>query len=181
MANGHYDAGMEVSIRLAGGSDVEAAREVLRAAYTEYESEFPAENWTPYLEDILDLEGRADASELLVAEMEGRVVGCVSYFPPGSKASYPTDAFSETWPADWSAFRLLAVDPGARGHGIGRRLTDECIERARARGAPSLGLHTTAPMTIARAMYERLGFERVPQYDFRPGPSILVSAYRLAL
>ena len=172
---------MEVLIRLAEAPDGEAARRVLRAAYSEYGSEFPAENWAPYLEDILDLEGRAKESDLLVAELDGRVVGCVSYFPPGSKASYPTDAFSETWPSDWAAFRLLAVDPAARGRGVGRRLTDECIERARAQGAPSWGLHTTAPMRVAREMYERLGFERAPRYDFRPGPSILVSAYRLPL
>ena len=36
-------------------------------------------------------------------------------------------------------------------------------------GAPVLGLHTTAPMKVARAMYERMGFERAPRYDFRPG------------
>jgi GNAT superfamily N-acetyltransferase len=154
---------------------------VLRAAYSEYEPSFPAENWVPYLKDILDLEGRAEASELLVAELGDRIVGCVSYFPPGSKASYPSDSYSERWPDDWSAIRLLAVDPGARGHGVGRRLTVVCIERAKKAGAPAMGLHTTAPMGIARAMYERMGFERAPQYDFRPGPTVLVEAYRLIL
>src|SRR5688500_18309983 len=107
----------QLSIRLARDEDVEAARGVLRAAYMEYESAFPPENWTRYLADILDLEGRADASELLVAELDGAIAGCVSYFPPGSKASYPSDAFSERWPADWGAFRLLAVDPDVRGKG----------------------------------------------------------------
>ena len=168
-------------IRLAGETDIEQAREVLRAAYSEYEASFPAANWAPYLADILDLEGRAHESELIVADIGGKVVGCVSYFPPGSKASYPTDAVSEHWPGDWSAFRLLAVDPSARGGGVGRELTFACIERARAQGAPAVGLHTTAPMSVARAMYERMGFERAPQYDFRPGPTVLVEAYRLLL
>jgi GNAT superfamily N-acetyltransferase len=171
----------EMSVRVARDTDIEPARGVLRAAYAEYEASFPAANWAPYLHDILDLEGRADASKLLIAELDHDVVGCVSYFPPGSKASYPSDSFSERWPDDWGAFRLLAVDPKARGHGVGRRLTDECIERARQEGAPALGLHTTAPMAIARAMYERIGFERAPEYDFRPGPTVLVEAYRLSL
>jgi GNAT superfamily N-acetyltransferase len=171
----------EIMVRMAEGPDFEPSREILRAAYAEYETAFPPENWTPYLEDILDLEGRSGASELLVAELEGRIVGCVSYFPPGSKASYPSDSFSERWPDDWSAIRLLAVDPDVRGRGVGRRLTDACIERARQQGAPAMGLHTTAPMGVARAMYERIGFERVPQYDFRPGPTVLVEAYRLSL
>jgi GNAT superfamily N-acetyltransferase len=170
-----------ISIKVAGATDIDPARRVLGAAYAEYEPAFPAANWVPYLKDILDLEGRADASVLLVAERAEEIVGCVSYFPPGSKASYPSDSFSERWPDDWGAFRLLAVDPGARGHGVGHRLTDVCIERARQDGATALGLHTTTPMAIARAMYERMGFERVPQFDFRPGPTVLVEAYRLLL
>lgn len=171
----------DLVVRVAAQDSFEVARRVLRAAYLEYESAFPAENWAAYLQDILDLEGRSDASELLIAERDGRLVGCVSYFPPGSKASYPSDSYSERWPDDWSAIRLLAVDPDVRGGGVGRRLTDACVDRARTQGAPSLGLHTTAPMAIARAMYERMGFERAPRFDFRPGPSVLVEAYELPL
>ncbi len=171
----------DIEVRIAGEEEIEPARQVLRTAYAEYEGAFPRESWRLYLADILDLEGRAGDSELLVAKIEGEVVGCVSYFPPGSKASYPSDAFSERWPEDWGAFRLLAVDPSARGKGVGRKLTDACIERARGKGAPAVGLHTTAPMAVARAMYERMGFERAPQYDFNPSPAVLVEAYRFYL
>lgn len=171
----------EIDVRIAREDELESARSVLGAAYAEYESSFPQENWTPYLVDILDLEGRASASELLIAERAGRIVGCVSYFPPGSKTSYPSDSFSEHWPADWAAFRLLAVDPSARGGGVGRRLTEVCIGRAREQGAPAVGLHTTEPMKVARAMYERMGFERAPRFDFHPSPQIAVEAYSLDL
>lgn len=168
-------------IRVAADADVERARMVLAAAYSEYERSFPPENWGPYLADILDLEGRAVASELIIAELDEQVVGCVSYFPPGAKTSYPSDSFSEHWPADWGAFRLLAVHPAARGNGIGRALTEACIQRARSQEAPAVGLHTTEPMAVARAMYERMGFERATRFDFRPGQAILVEAYRMLL
>jgi GNAT superfamily N-acetyltransferase len=171
----------EITVRIAHEDETETARSILRAAYAEYESSFPEENWTRYLADILDLEGRASQSELLIAESDGEMVGCVSYFPPGSKTSYPTDSFSEHWPAEWAAFRLLAVDPSARGGGVGRRLTERCIERAREQGAATVGLHTTQPMKVARQMYERLGFERAPKYDFHPSPQIAVEAYQLDL
>jgi GNAT superfamily N-acetyltransferase len=171
----------EIEIRLANDDEVEGARAVLKAAYAEYEDWFPKENWLRYLTDVLDLEGRASASELLVAIRDGEVLGCVSYFPPGSKASYPSDAFSEHWPPEWAAFRLLAVDPAARGEGLGHRLTEVCVERARDQGAPVLGLHTTDAMKVARAMYERLGFKRAPKYDFHPSPQVAVEAYRLEL
>ena len=170
-----------IDIAPATDADLEPARNVLGAAYAEYESAFPPENWEPYLKDILDLEGRGTESDLLVAKFGDRVLACVSYFPPGAKASYPTDAVSEPWPKDWAAFRLLAVDPPARGSGVGRLLTVACIDRAREQGAPALGLHTTAPMKVARAMYERMGFERTPRFDFRPGPTVLVEAYSLTL
>lgn len=168
-------------IRLGEESDIEPARAVLAAAYAEYEKAFPAESWAPYIKDILDLEGRAAESDLIVAEGGDSILGCVSYFPPGSKASYPADSFSEHWPDDWAAFRLLAVDPSARRRGVGRLLTEACVDRARDQGAPTLGLHTTEPMAVARAMYERMGFERIPRYDFRPSPTIVVEAYRLSL
>lgn len=171
----------EIQVRVGGEADTEAARSVLEAAYAQYAGSFPEESWAAYLADILDLEARADASELLVAQHDGRVVGCVSYYPPGSKASYPSESFTDHWPDEWASFRLLAVDPAARGLGVGRRLTEWCIEQGTAAGAPAMGLHTTHVMEVARAMYERMGFERAPAYDFYPSDGIVVEAYRLVL
>lgn len=171
----------EVTVRSGGAADMDAARSLLAAAYAQYETELPPVNWRRYLADIVDLEGRAATSELLVAEDAGRLVGCVSYYPPGLEVSYPSETFSEPWPREWSAIRLLAVDPSARGRGVGRLLTNACLERARSRGAPAVGLHTTPFMEVARAMYERMGFERAPAYDFHPAPGIVVEAYCLIL
>ena len=156
-------------------------RSLLAAAYGEYEDAIPPENWRRYLADIVDIEGRSKISELLVAERAGAIVGCVSYYPPGGEVSYPSESFSEPWPRDWSAIRLLAVDPAARGAGVGRLLTDVCIARSREQGAAGVGLHTTAFMKVAQALYERMGFTRSPAYDFRPAPTILVEAYGLVL
>ena len=56
---------------------------------------------------------------------------------------------------------MLVVDPDARGQGIGRRLTEECIARARRDKAPLIALHTTSIMTVAQPMYLRMGFELI--------------------
>jgi GNAT superfamily N-acetyltransferase len=56
--------------------------------------------------------------------------------------------------------RMLVVAPGARGLGVGRRLAQECIDRARRDRAPVSALHTSALMSVALPMYLRMGFER---------------------
>ncbi|MDX2205131.1 MAG: GNAT family N-acetyltransferase [Hyphomicrobiaceae bacterium] len=56
---------------------------------------------------------------------------------------------------------MLVVDPGARGGGIGRRLTEACIRRAARERSPIIALHTTPIMTVALPMYLRMGFVKV--------------------
>src|SRR6185437_9111082 len=80
-------------------------------------------------------------------------------------------------------FRMLATLPAARGRGVGETLVRACIERARAAGAPRLVLSTGPEMTAAHRLYERLGFVRVPERDWRPRPEMkeLLRAYVLPL
>jgi len=57
----------------------------------------------------------------------------------------------------------------------------ECIRRARAWDAPFLQLHTMEVMQVARAMYERMGFARMPDLDFSPAEGVNVMGYGLDL
>jgi predicted N-acetyltransferase YhbS len=84
-------------------------------------------------------------------------------------------------PPRWPELRLLAVAPHARGLGVGVALVRECARRARAAGYDTLGLHTSASMAAARRMYERLGFVRASEYDFRPDGAEVVEGYVLSL
>jgi ribosomal protein S18 acetylase RimI-like enzyme len=58
---------------------------------------------------------------------------------------------------------------------------DECVRRARRAGATAIGLHTSRSMRAAVAMYTRMGFVRVPEFDLQPPGTELVEAYRLTL
>jgi GNAT superfamily N-acetyltransferase len=60
--------------------------------------------------------------------------------------------------ADVARIRLLLLEPRARGIGLGRRLTEECVTFARAKGYRRVTLWTHKELTAARAIYAKLGF-----------------------
>ena len=111
-----------------------------------------------YDERILDTETRAREADVLVAVLDRRVVGSVTY--AGDTAS----EWSEWTEPGEVQFRLLAVDPATRGEGAGAALVRECMRRAEAT-ASTIMIHTTPWMQIAAGMYERLGFVRRPDRD----------------
>jgi GNAT superfamily N-acetyltransferase len=164
-----------VSLREAGSDELDAVGEMMVAAYAEFTPPNPPPLWRAYEEEIRDVRRRLADAALIVAEDAGRLAGAVTYYPDATKET------NTAWPASWAVFRLLAVHPTARGRGVGRLLTEECLRRARVAGCVAVGLHTTQLMNVARAMYERIGFVRVPELDFFPVPQFRVMAYRLTL
>jgi ribosomal protein S18 acetylase RimI-like enzyme len=103
------------------------------------------------------------AATLLTATEEGvpdRVLGVVVLPIPGS----PLCLMAREGEAE---MRMLAVDPQGRGRGVGASLVRECMARAVLPpvSARRMVLWTQPTMRAAQRLYERMGFERMPERD----------------
>jgi GNAT superfamily N-acetyltransferase len=145
-------------IRTADPADHAAIRGVLRNAYAPYGWALPAAVFRLYLADLLDLDRHARHGQLLVAEVDGLILGSVTFYPDASRQGVG-------WPVGWAGGRGLAVHANARGNGLARALLAACEGLARGIGAPIFAFHTTAFMTKAISLYEGLGYRRAPEYD----------------
>ena len=171
-----------VLIRDAAEVDLPAIRRLIPAAYLEYESVLSPDLFAAYIAELLTVTEPSSTAHLVVATIDGKVIGAVTFYPDADRAGLGM-------PADWSTLRALAVDPAHRGRGVGAALLTACTDRAMALGARNIGLHTAHFMTTAIKLYERFGFERAPQFDVNAvdivsvddpdGP--LVIAYQRAL
>jgi len=167
-------------IREARPDEVEALGRLLVDVYAHLEG-FPGPDEQPRYYALLANIGdftRKPHARLLVALDEGdRLLGGVVYF--GDMAHYGSGGSAGSLTGA-SGIRLLGVAPAARGMGVGRALTEACIQRAREQGHARVVLHTTRAMQVAWSMYERLGFERAPELDFLQG-ELPVFGFSLAL
>src|SRR6186713_2754308 len=143
--------------------DAEAIVRVALAAFAQFEQDYS--DWPLITANVAKMPELARSGEIIVAEDGGRIVDAVAYVgPQAPKAAF----FDPTWPV----IRMLVVDPAARGKGIGRQLTEECLRRAERDQSPVIALHTTPIMTVALPMYLRMGFVWV-----REAPDILGVPY----
>ncbi|HWM43251.1 MAG TPA: helix-turn-helix domain-containing GNAT family N-acetyltransferase [Burkholderiales bacterium] len=83
-----------------------------------------------------------------IAELDGEPVGCV---------------FAVKESKSVAKLRLLLVEPGVRGRGLGQRLVEECIAFCRANGFRRLVLWTQSNLAAARAIYAKTGFRKVKE------------------
>lgn len=164
-------------IRDAEKQELEFIRKQRISSYEEHASVIPEGHWLALKKAISSDVDNQPGVEHIVAKINGEIVGSVVLFPARIKA-YDGNVEELAYPE----IRMLAVPTQARGRGVAKALVDECTRRARLKGYQSIGLHTGEFMESAIRLYERLGFERVPQFDFEPAKDgIIVRAYKLSL
>lgn len=95
-----------------------------------------------------------------IAELDGRRVGCV-FCVAGDQGA------TDERVADTAQLRILIVTPEARGHRIGGRLVDSCLQFARDAGYSRITLWTNDVLTAARRIYQAAGFELMSEERHR--------------
>lgn len=145
---------MSVDIRPMHWSDIAAVHAI--------ESEvFTVDPWT--LEQFWG-ELAQPTRQYVVAESAGELVGYAGVYV------LPPDADVQT----------VAVSPRGQGHGVGRRLLEDLICRAKDAGCTHLILEVRSDNDAAIGLYRRFGFEQIstrPNY-YAPGVDALIMRLR---
>jgi ribosomal protein S18 acetylase RimI-like enzyme len=163
---------LQYEIRDALVEDYTAINELAVEAWQILKDGYDSDQWDGMLAAIGKMSSLANKGQLIVAADQFQIFGAVGYMPP--KASNP-DIFPDTWPV----IRMLVTRPAYRKMGIGRRLTKECIHRAKLDQADCIGLHTSPVMTVALPLYLRMGF--VKDKDLSPIAGAPYARYVLKL
>ncbi|HEY0744109.1 MAG TPA: GNAT family N-acetyltransferase [Chryseosolibacter sp.] len=158
----------QISIRTAQPSEYAHIGQLMVKAYSQLEGFItPAEHPGYYnmMANIGDLTAK-HGTEIIAAMASGKIVGAVVYF---NNMEHYGSGGTATKEKNSAGFRFLAVAEEARGQGIGKLLTLECIRKTKEQNLKQLIIHTTLAMQDAWRMYERIGFKRSTDLDFMQG------------
>jgi ribosomal protein S18 acetylase RimI-like enzyme len=140
--------------------DPDAAGDVTaaRALFEEYGASLDVDlAFQGFAEELAALPGGyvPPSGALLLADLDGAIVGCAAV---------------RALEGDACELKRLYVRPAARGHGLGRTLTEAALAAARRLGYRRVRLDTLPTMTSAFALYQELGFHEIDPYRFNPVP-----------
>lgn len=120
--------------------------------------------------DLLDVAAKRARALVLVAELDGRVVGTVSLFKPGAEDS-------EAWLPGAADLRHLAVDVALHGRGVSKPLLDRAEAIARDDWKVSaICLHVRRGAEGVARLYMSRGYVREPAGDLVK-PIVSLEAY----
>jgi GNAT superfamily N-acetyltransferase len=171
---------MNWSVRNAKPEEFETIGELMVHVYSTLEGFLKVEEHPNYyntMANVGELTRKPDTELFVAVSSSGEIGGAVVFF--GDMAQYGSGG-KATQEKNSAGFRFLAVSDMARGQGVGKLLTYECINRAKQKKLNQVIIHTTMAMLNAWKMYEKIGFKRSEDLDFKQG-ELQVFGFRFLL
>ena len=132
---------MAVTISIAGPQDAEELAAALRSLVPQLSRSNPP----PSLDAVRAILAH-EAITQFVARDDGRIVGV------STLAVFPIPTARRAWVED------VIVDDARNGQGIGRRLTEAMLDRARELGCATVDLTSRPSREAANHLYKKIGF-----------------------
>jgi putative acetyltransferase len=160
---------MTFSLRAITPLDNAAVATVIRIVMPEFGADGPGfAIHDAEVDDMFGAYSRAGAAYFVV-EADGRVLG------GGGVAAL------DGGEPGVCELRKMYFLPELRGQGAGLALIERCLDRARELGYRTCYLETLSGMDAAQALYQRVGFQRIPQAMGKTGHFGCNRFYALAL
>jgi GNAT superfamily N-acetyltransferase len=163
-------------VREAVAADDERVGKLLVQAFlTQLARKLPDVAYTEErLADLRNQAARRTSARVLVAEIDGRIVGTVALYPAGAPRSH-------AWIAGAADLRLLAIHPEFQGRGLSGKLLDAAEALARAWDVPAICLHTRQGASGVARLYRSRGYVRDETGDLDQRPAVYLEAHVLRL
>jgi len=137
----------QIMIRPIEPRDNAAMAAIIRRSLEEFGANKPG---TVYYDDTTDhlfeLFESTQNSAYFIAELDGRLLGGAGIFP------------TEALPEGTCELVKMYLSADARGMGLGRRMINLCLEKAKENGFRSVYLETMPELKKAVSVYEKFGF-----------------------
>lgn len=160
------------SIRIATPADERVAGELLADTYVTAGLATPGDSYVPELRDVAGrvADPHADVLVAVSAGVDGTVIGTVTRCGHGSGSTVICSEHE-------FEFRMLAVDPAWRGHGVAAALVNACDYFGARRGQTvSLGC-AWEENHAAKRLYTKIGFDHDSHRDWFYSPEEFLFVY----
>jgi len=142
---------MKAEFRTIEERDNKQLATIIRAVFREFKIDKPGTVYTnPATDDLYSL-FQKEGSTYLVAEVDGKLVGGCGIFP------------TEGLPAGCAELVKFYLSAEVRGQGLGLRLLQASLVLAKELGYQTLYLESFPGLAKAIAMYQKAGFQFIPQ------------------
>lgn len=144
-----------MNYRKGNSNDVNQLKKLGLASWKQFKENLTNQNWDKLYKIVNNKDTYSELlrnSEYFVCENNNQVIVGMAFLVAQGN---PTEIYD----TKWCYIRFVSVDPAYSGNGIGKKLTNLCIETAINNNEQIIALHTSEIMKSARHIYGKLGFE----------------------